>query len=126
MTSPVAAALVLRFCASSVVAQESLPPAHASLRDAAVRHGVQLSQASQPASQPAPPQSWRARHPSTFGALIGAGAGAGIGALTLAANCHSGVEGVCSPPGGASWMGLFAGIGAGSGAAISAIVAGRK
>ena len=125
MTPLVAAALVLTL-ASSVLAQEPLPQTLTSLRDAAARQGVQLSQVSQPAAQAAPPQSWRAQHPSKFGALIGAGAGAGVGAVTLATNCHGGVEGVCSPPGAVSWIGLFAGIGAGSGAAIGAIVAHHK
>lgn len=55
---------------------------------------------------------WIKRHPTAFGALIGAGAGAGVG-YAIGQNCNEATE-FCSSKGGAAVVtaGLFAGVGA--------------
>jgi hypothetical protein len=120
-------ALVLALVAAApVTAQDQAGPLQTSLRAAAIREGVLFAQSTAKSavpSTPTPPRSWRKRHPAAFGAIVGSIAGAAISSVWLAANCHGGGEGVCSPPGAAMWTGMFAGLGAGSGAAIGAVVA---
>jgi hypothetical protein len=125
MKATVSLAFVLSLVtAAPLIAQDQSKPLQSPLRAAIVREGMRLAQTTPSPARAAQQRSWRARHPSAFGAIVGAIAGSAIGSVFLATNCHGGGEGVCSPIGAAVWTGMFAGIGAGSGAAVGAL-AGR-
>jgi hypothetical protein len=109
--------------ATTLSAQDQHRTPQTALRAAILHEGILLAQNSTKSpSAPVPQRSWRTRHPVAFGAIVGSISGSAVGWLWLAANCHNG-ESVCSPAGAAMWTGMFAGIGAGGGAAVGALSA---